>query len=298
MSINISIIIPTYNNPQLESNLLKNMKYMKGCEVIIINDNPIFSLVPSLENLDVKVIRHNKNKGFAGAINTGIRTATQDYLFFLNDDVLLQDDSFQKAVNAFQNNPKLFAIACAQIEKNGETVGKNILYWKNGFIQHDRADNLEMGPTGWAEGGSALFDAKKVKLLGGLDELYSPFYWEDIDLSFRAKQHGFEVIFDPDIQVIHHHETTIGSQFSKKRITSIAYRNQLICIWKNITSVSFIIQHKYFLLKLLVQSILKGDSDFLKGFFQAVLLFPQIVLKRFTISHIRSDHEILEKHTQ
>lgn len=297
MNILISVIVPTYNNRAFPSNLKHNLKYLHNCEVIVINDNPDIDISQRLTDLNVITINHKKNKGFAGAVNTGIQASKGDFIFLLNDDVLLQDDSFQKTIAKFKNNPKLFAVSFAQIEKDGNIVGKNILFWKNGFIQHDRADNLKMGETGWAEGGSAIFDAKKMKQLGGMDELYAPFYWEDIDLSYRAKLYGYSILFDPNIKVIHHHETTIGSQFSKKKITAISYRNQLICIWKNISSMSYIVQHKYYLLKLLVQSIMKGDSTFLKGFFQALLLFPQILIKRFSISHNRSDHEILEKHT-
>ncbi|PJE58197.1 MAG: glycosyltransferase family 2 protein, partial [Candidatus Portnoybacteria bacterium CG10_big_fil_rev_8_21_14_0_10_36_7] len=45
--------------------------------------------------------------------------------------------------------------------------------------------------------------------LNGFDELYSPFYWEDIDLSYRAWKTGYTVLFDPQVLVEHHHETTI-----------------------------------------------------------------------------------------
>ena len=293
----ISVIIPTYNNDKFAANLKNNLQFLKDYEIIVVNDNPDISITDQLSIFDVQIIHHQKNKGFAGAVNTGIHSSKGDHIFLLNDDVLLQDDTFQNALIEFENNSNLFAVSFAQIEKNGDMVGKNILFWQNGFIQHDQADNLNKGSTGWAEGGSAIFDAKKMKQLGGMDELYSPFYWEDIDLSYRAKLCGYEVIFDPGIKVIHHHETTIGSQFSKKKITSIAYRNQLICIWKNISSLSFIIQHKYHLLKLLLQSVLKGDSEFLKGFFQAILIFPEIIIKKFSVKHLRSDHEILEKHT-
>jgi len=294
----ISVIIPTYNNHQFPANLKNNLPFLKGCEIIVVNDNPDTSITDRLSEFDVHIIQHEKNKGFAGAVNTGIHASKSEYIFLLNDDVLLQDASFRKTLDAFNSDSNLFAVSFAQIEKNGQMVGKNVLFFRNGFMQHDRADNLRKGPTGWAEGGSAIFDATKMKQLGGMDELYSPFYWEDIDLSYRAKLCGYEVIFDPGIKVIHHHETTIGSQFSKKKITAISYRNQLICIWKNISSLSYIIQHKYHLLKLLVQSMMKGDGTFLKGFFQALLLLPQVFIKRFSISHIHSDHEILEKHTQ
>jgi len=292
----ITVVIPTYNNAvQFIKNLEYNLKLLHDCEVIVVNDNPHMSFEKKLESYDVHVINHSKNKGFAGAVNTGIHASHGEYILLLNDDVQLQDNLFLNITSAFIKNPLLFAISFAQIEKNGVVVGKNILFWKNGFIQHSRSNNLKMGNTGWAEGGSAIFDKEKIKLLGFFDEQFSPFYWEDIDISYRAKKYGFTVLFDPKIKVIHHHETTIGKQFSNDTIASVAYQNQLLCIWKNISSPHYIMQHLYYLLKRIVQSIFHGDMIFLKGFISAFIKIPYILRRRLSVSYLIPDHEILEK---
>src|SRR3989339_8177 len=184
MNPTISVVIPTYNNSQFPENLHKNIRYLKDCQVIVVNDNPQNSLEKQLDTLDIKLIQLKENRGFAGAVNSGIHSAHSDYILLLNDDVLLQDESFLHAVDDFKKDPKLFAVSFAQVERNNAIVGKNVLFWKNGFMQHSRVNENIAGENGWAEGGSAMFDAKKMMQLGGFDELFSPFYWEDIDLSY------------------------------------------------------------------------------------------------------------------
>ncbi|PIR13864.1 hypothetical protein COV49_00765, partial [Candidatus Falkowbacteria bacterium CG11_big_fil_rev_8_21_14_0_20_39_10] len=113
----ISVIIPTYNNHQFPANLKNNLPFLKGCEIIVVNDNPDTSITDRLSEFDVHIIQHEKNKGFAGAVNTGIHASKSEYIFLLNDDVLLQDASFRKTLDAFNSDSNLFAVSFAQIEK-------------------------------------------------------------------------------------------------------------------------------------------------------------------------------------
>ncbi|MDA1317178.1 MAG: hypothetical protein O3B87_04095, partial [bacterium] len=201
-------------------------------------------------------------------------------------------------VSQFENDDHLFAISLKQKEKDGSYVGKNLIFWNDGFVQHSKADDMISGINGWAEGGASLVDVAKFRTLGGFDELYAPFYWEDIDLSYRAWKRGYSILFTSDIEVEHHHETTISKYFTRRDITSIAYRNQLIFIWKNISSLSLIVSHKFALLKRIIRSILTGDGAFLYGFFQATLRFPAILIKRMKVPHNLTDHEIFSQFTK
>ena len=67
------------------------------------------------------------------------------------------------------------------------------------------------------------------------EKLLSPFYWEDIDLCYRAAKRGWINLWEPDANVIHKHESTI-SKFSRKYVETIRERNQLLVLWKNLTS--------------------------------------------------------------
>lgn len=275
----ISVVIPTFKNKLFFLTTLKgNLPYLKNCETIIVNDNPEISLRREISDLKGVILVENKtNLGFSHSANIGIDKASRKYVFLLNDDVVLKNSLFEKLISRFKKDQNLFAITLAQIEKDGTVVGKNFMYWEKGFVHHRKKDDLKSGLNAWAEGGSSIIDKAKFKELGGFDPIYSPFYWEDIDLSYRAYQSGYKIYFDPTITVDHHHSTTIKSVYSDSFISQIAFRNQLLFIWKNITDNRLILEHLIHILP----TTIKGGPSFCLGFIKALARLPGIIIRKF-----------------
>ena len=296
----ISIVIPTFNNKdQFLQNLKNNIIFFGKNEIIIVNDDPHMDLQPYLKQFPyIRLIQNNKNLGFSGAIDIGIRKAESDYIFLLNDDVLLLSNGYMKAVDNFKRDHSLFAVSFSQKEKNEVIVGKNILYWSKGLMHHSKAKDLKSGVNAWAEGGVSLIDKKKYTTLGGFDQLYNPFYWEDIDLSYQAWKQGYKIIFDSETIVIHYHESTISQNFSQQFIKTIAYRNQFIFIWKNISDINLILQHILLLPYNMLYYLYKGEKGFAIGFL-AALKNLGVILEKRTYSNkkrVVSDMEILNQY--
>ena len=296
----ISVVIPHYKDKEkLYVNLKHNLPFFKDCEIIVVNDFPDTPLQKEMKDIfpEVVVIENKQNLGFAGAVSIGISTVKNPFVFLLNNDVLLHDETFQKALSHFEMDKNLFAVSFRQTEKDGSFIGKNKIYWKRGFFQHTKADTTKNGINGWAEGGSMLFDKKKYEKINGFDTLYSPFYWEDVDLSYRAWKAGYTILFDANVTLQHHHESTIATYFQESQIKTIAYRNQLITIWKDISDIRYIIGHIINLKINIIISLFKGRYDFVRGFWMAFLLLPQIIKKREQqkIMWKISDREIFEK---
>lgn len=293
----ISIVIPHYKGKdKFFANLRHNIPFFHGCEIIVVNDYPNEPLKKEIEAEfpAIILIENEKNLGFAGAASAGITHSSKPYVFLLNNDVVLHDDSFKKAISHFEKDKYVFAVSFRQTEKNGSYVGRNTIFWNKGFFQHAKGDPHKSGINGWAEGGSMLFDKKKYERLNGLDTLYSPFYWEDIDLSYRAWKAGYSILFDTSVTIQHHHESTISSHFQSSYIKTIAYRNQLITIWKNISDGKLFLEHIFYLLKNLIAYPLRGEGEFVKGFWMATQLSRDIMYKRSEQTDLwkKSDREI------
>ena len=292
MKYPVSIIIPVYKNYEMFfKNLEINKKYFDGCEVIIMNDYPQENITKKVKKIcpEAIIVNNKKNLGFAGNVNRGVLKATRNYVFLMNSDVVLNDNSFLKSLEYFKKNRRLFAVGFAQIEKDGKTVGANRAYFQNGLINHSHqpvTSHQSLITNFWAEGGSSIFNKKLFIELGLLDELYNPFYWEDIDLSYRAWKAGYKVLYYPNVKVEHHHESTIGKYFDKSKILRIAFRNQLIFHWKNLTDRDLIFKHLLNIPKFI----------FIQGFFDALIRLPKIILSRKkTIKlFVKSDKEILD----
>ncbi len=295
----ISVIIPVYKKTeQFVENLAINMPFLEACEVIIVNDDPSQSITSQLKQFNsIHLLENSRNLGFAGAVNSGIRVAKGQHIMLLNSDVRLKDNSFKNTLHYFRENPALFAVSFAQVEQHGEIVGKNRIKWVQGMFTHSPAPDMLPGISAWAEGGASIFDAHKMKELNYFDEVFNPFYWEDIDISYRAWRRGYEVLFAPEIQVEHHHESTIGSYFRKQEIKKIAYRNQLLFIWKNITDGNLLLSHILFLPLNCIRMLLHGEFQFIIALMEA-LPFAGIVHKKAvkeTNETTVSDSAILKK---
>lgn len=289
----ISIIIPVYKNYEMFYKYLEiNKKHFDGCEVIVANDYPEEKITRKVKQIysNAIIMDNKKNLGFAGNVNRGVRLAKRPYVFLMNSDVVLKDASFKKSVDYLKKDKKLFAIGFAQLEKDGKIVGSNRGYFQNGFINHAHqtlhVTRYTLHNNFWAEGGASIFNRKLFMDLGMLDELYNPFYWEDIDLSYKAWRAGYEVKFDPSIVVEHHHESTIGKYFQQEKILRTAFRNQLVFHWKNITDKDLLIKHLINLPRYI----------FTPGFFDALLKLPKILQARKETVRLfkKTDREILD----
>jgi len=266
----ISVIIPTYKNKELFlTNLKHNLPYLRDCEIIVVNDCPEQSLKDDLKENNVILIENEENSGFGRSVNKGVKVCKGEFIFLLNNDVILEKDDYKSVLRHFKTDSSLFAVSFAQKEKDGSIVGKNKIYWQNGFFQHKKAGDLEFGENGWAEGGNCIIDKNKFLQLKGFDPVYSPFYWEDIDLSYRARKKGWKILFDPQIIAVHYHKSTIGKYYDENKIREISFRNQLLFMWKNVIDKKTILEH----LKYLPPTILKGGLPFIKGFLAAIFKF-------------------------
>ncbi|MEI6326712.1 MAG: glycosyltransferase [Candidatus Roizmanbacteria bacterium] len=236
----ISVIIPVYKQKDIFlANLATNLRFLVDQEIIIVNDDPETKIREEVVSLltqrgwspsQFQLIEHAENQGFARSVNAGVSRATSDYLLLLNTDVSLYDQRWENAVRYLDANPHTFAVGFAQRERNGALVGRNAIYFKSGLFHH-KAISFEAGsgivPTAWAEGGSSIFRKSMWNLLHGFDPAYTPFYWEDVDLGYRAQLRGWPSMFDPSICVEHHHGGTTTAHFHSDQINVIAYRHQV-----------------------------------------------------------------------
>ncbi|HLL60505.1 MAG TPA: glycosyltransferase [Candidatus Nitrosocosmicus sp.] len=273
----ISTVIPVYKNTEQFLKLLKNnYPYIQDTEIIIVDDASGENLKDILNKQFPKIIvlENKTNQGFACSVNNGVSHASGDIILLLNSDVKLLDDSYKAVVNNFENQ-QLFAISFLQIEKDNSYIGKNKTYFKRGLFFHKKAENLNKGINGWAEGGSCLLRKNYFTELKGFDDLYKPFYWEDIDLSYRAYKKGWVILFSPDVKVEHHHESTIGKYNSSEKIKIISYKNQILFMWKNLDG-SKLFLHLLWLPYNIIFFLMKGEINFLKGLYMAIGQLRQI----------------------
>jgi len=314
----VSIVIPNYNGEKLLKNNVPIVigvldsfakKTKSTVELIISDDGSKDKSQQILEELKAKgsegnvhfvIILNQVNKGFSTNVNRGVAKASGDVVVLLNSDVI-PDEGFLQPLLLHFSDEKVFAVGCMDksVEPDGTVVlrGRGVGKWQRGFLIHGRGE-LEKTDTLWVSGGSGAFRRETWNKLGGLTELMNPFYWEDIDLSYRALKAGYKIVFEKKSTVVHKHEEgAIKKTATPMRVKITSYRNQFFFIWLNITDFSLIISHVAWLPYHLFTTLISWDLAFWQGFIKAVLLLPEATRYRrrnnrfFTVS----DKEIFKQ---
>jgi len=251
-----SIIIPNFNGEKLLiNNLPLVIKAMENrdnniLEIIVVDDASEDGSVKLIKHMfpSIMLIKHTKNRGFSAAVNTGARASSGDLLVLLNSDVIPNPD-FLMAMSKHFKDPTVFAVS---MHEKGYGWAKGTFI--NGYVGLEMGEeSIKPSSSFYVSGGSGVFRRSLWMELGGMDEkLLSPFYWEDIDLCYRATKRGYQVLWESDSKVVHKHESTI-SKLSKKYVARVRERNQLLFIWKNITSINLTRKHFAGILKRLVR---------------------------------------------
>lgn len=245
----VTIAIPNYNGEKLLPQNLPHILESGADEVLINDDGSLDESVRIIqENFPrVKLLINQQNKGFIPSVNKLFNEARGEIVVLLNNDVLV-DKNFLKPLLKHFDNKKIFAVNC---HEKGQGWGKGS--WKDGFYEFIKTEEEnQVHQSAWASGGSAAFNKEIWTFLGGFDPLFAPFYWEDVDLGFRALKAGFEILWEPKARVSHKHGTTISKSYPNKFVTRVQQRNQLLFIWKNITNKNLLAEHRVNLIKRLL----------------------------------------------
>ena len=269
----VSVVIPNWKKLPLIKHLPAAIKACPGAEIIVVDDaSPDDTVAYLKKNFPgVKVLVNRQNERFSVSCNNGFKAAKGEIVVLLNSDVAPKPNFLAPLVRHF-SDPKVFAVSCLEIDKQGKFSGRNQCQFKRGFLIHSAAP-VVAGNNCWATGGSSAFDRKKYLQIGGMDPLYKPAYWEDIDLSWQArKKFGWKILFEPKSQVDHNHETTNVSVFGLRKMEQMAMRNQFLFVWKNIRGRQ-LWEHWFWLPYHLIFSTYRTKGVFFKALIQAIIIW-------------------------
>jgi sugar transferase (PEP-CTERM/EpsH1 system associated) len=250
----------------------------------------------------VRVLELPENLGFARGNNAGVRAARHDVVVLLNSDMIVEPGFLRPLLDSF--GPNTFAVA-SQIRHQDpgairEETGRTAATFRRGLIDYthrmvgDEQLPRSCYPVFWAGGGSSAFHRERFLMLGGFQEIFSPAYVEDTDLSFQAWRAGWDVLFAPGSIVYHKHRATSGRRFTPRELQTLIQRNQFLFVWKNIRSWSFVLAHCVFLPWNCYRLARDFGLGIWRSLFQAAIRLPSLLAARLCapFSEARTDAEI------
>lgn len=283
-----SIIIANWNGRHLLEQFLPSvLDAIRDCDEVIVVDNG--SSDGSVDLLktqfpQVRLIALPRNYGFSVANNIGALAAKHEIIVLLNNDMKPEKGFLEPMLEHF-DDPNVFAVSAKLLRFDGspDFANRNRLAISGGFISvvwEQDEEKLRLPERQFhAPGGGSAFDRKKFLALGGFDPIFSPAYFEDVDLSLRALQNGWRIIYEPRSIVWH-----LGAQTGRIRprwfFELLSFRNFWLYNFLHAPNFAWAGWQISNLLRLLVTEALWGK--FLTYHFSAAMLLTKCwkVVKR------------------
>jgi GT2 family glycosyltransferase len=240
----IAVVTTTYNTPQDTNTLLQSLEKIKtdGFELkIIITDNGSkepYTLPNGIKQNTVSITRLDRNVGFTGGFNNGMKKALDDgadYILIVNNDTVMDPNLIKNLLSVLQQDPKIgLVVPKIYFAKEHEfhkdryakdELGKVLWYaggsqdWANVKSIHRGVDEVDHGQyykieeTDFATGCCMMFPRQVLEKAGLFDEKYF-LYYEDADLNERIKRAGYKIYYVPTAVLIHVNAASTGGSGS------------------------------------------------------------------------------------
>ncbi|BDZ69401.1 glycosyltransferase family 2 protein [Methanobacterium ferruginis] len=238
---NVTVIIPNYNGKHFLKECLKSLKNQNyQFEVIIIDNASNDGSVNYIkENYPESTLIENKtNLGFGGAVNQGIKASNSEYILLLNNDVQLEVDAILNLLKCIKKDENIFAVSPKMIQYNdrdkmddaGDEYTLLGLTRRVGYGKSAEGYNRKREIFS-ACAGASIYRRNVFEKIGYFDENFFA-YMGDVDISYRARIHGYKCVYCPEAIVYHIGSASTGSRYNEFK-TRLAARNNVYVPYKN-----------------------------------------------------------------
>jgi len=274
----LSIITVNYNGLKDTCALIDSIPFNEDMEVIVVDNGSQEDEANILQDLypAIKTIHSDKNLGFAGGNNLGIKAARGRYLYLVNNDTIFKDFNPQVLIQRLESSqiiggvcPKIrFAWDNNPIQYAGYTPLSPITIRNKaiGFGEEDKGQYDTPHQTPYAHGAAMMLKREVIDKVGLMPECFF-LYYEELDWSMMITRAGYEIWYEP-ASTIYHKESQSTGQNSPLRTYYIT-RNRLLLVKRNYSGLKRHLAYVYLQIVVATRDILKytikGQIDLLKA---------------------------------
>ena len=286
----VSIITINFNQPEVTCEMLDSVRRLSypNLEVIVVDnasrENPQELLTTRFP--EITYIRSEKNLGFSGGNNLGIKASQGDYLFFVNNDTELIEGSIEQLLKCFKRIDRLGAVSpliyhhpdvhqqSGNLIQYAGTTRVDSITARNqtlGAGELDRGQYAEARPTAYLHGAAMLLPREVVEKVGMMPEVFF-LYYEELDWSDKIREQGYEIYVEPRAKIYHKESVSVGKMSTLK--TYYLNRNRMLYIRRNRSGAQRWLFTLYMLFvampKNLILHVLRGEMAHARAFVRAV----------------------------
>ncbi len=249
----VAVIILNWNGKEILAEFLPSVvrhSNVAGVTVYVADNGSTDNSVAFVENEfpSVKIIKLDKNYGFAGGYNRAIDMVQEKYTILLNSDVEVTENWLEPLIeymdkheNVAACQPKILSYrnknefeyagaAGGYIDKFGFPFCRGRFF---NIFEEDKGQYDQTEEIFWATGACLFVRTDVYKQVGGLDDDFFA-HMEEIDLCWRIWARGYSIVYIPESKVYHLGGATLSKTNPHK--TFLNFRNNLYLLYKNMHS--------------------------------------------------------------
>lgn len=261
--MDLTVIIPNYNGKHFLKECFQSLKNQNHLfEVIVIDNDSQDGSVDYIqqEYPEFTLMSNHRNLGFATAVNQGINASSSEYILLLNNDVQLEPETISNLLKCIKTDENIFAVSSKMIQYHDrakmDDAGDEytILGWTRRVGYGKSPDNyVREREIFSACAGAAMYRRSVFEEIGYFDENFFA-YMEDVDISYRARIHGYNCFYCPEAVVYHVGSGTSGSKYNEFKI-KLAARNNVYVPYKNMPWPQLLLNFVFLMMGYLIKYI-------------------------------------------
>lgn len=258
----VSIITVNFHQKQVTIELLNSLKHYNNkdlfeLEVIVVDNGCSVSNEAEFKTVwpELIYIRSEENLGFAGGNNLGIKAATGDYLFLINNDTEVIPGSIETLIKELEENPEIGLISPLLLYYDNKNIIQyagftplNYLTGRNSCIGQFEENTGQYDDvsreTGFCHGAAMMCRKSDLIKAGKMDENYF-LYYEELDWCEKFKRQGKKIWFTGKAAIYHKESISVGKESAIKTYFSV--RNRMLFIRKNTGILNTVLFSVYYI---------------------------------------------------
>jgi GT2 family glycosyltransferase len=282
----VSMITLNYNQAAVTAAFLESSKKLHYAhfEILVCDmaseENPATVFDPA-DYPNTRLLLSDKNLGFAGGNNWGMRQAKGEFIFIVNNDTELTPDIIQRLLQPFYQNPAI-GVVCPKIKYFDDP---SIIQYAGftpmnpftgrttaiGNLEHDNGQYNISGATHGAHGCAMMVKKEVIEKTGMFPEKFF-LYYEEWDWSARILEAGYLIWYQPEATIYHKQSLTMGKENPKK----VYYhtRNRILFMRRNSDTFHLLIFTLFFTFVSMPKAVFtylrNGQMQQLKWFLKGV----------------------------
>jgi GT2 family glycosyltransferase len=288
----VTVVLPNYNGRELLRRFLAAVvraaaAVTPAARVLVVDDASTDGSVELLRDEwpQVRVLVNERNVGFAATANRGVAEARSPFVFLLNTDAEPEPNALGPLLDVMRRRAAAGAVVPRILQTNAGGACESVVFgaFRRGLFRlewHPELCESEGAlPVLYATGAAAMLRRDVFLRLGGFDQLFAPFYWEDADLGYRMWRAGYQVLYEPRSRVLHHHPGVIVTAHSPAHASLMQDRNRFLFTWKNLDPW-LLAQHFALLPAHVIASSLTGRGRLVVALAAALRALPRSLQSR------------------